>query len=944
MVTEKVIIQFRADGTRVVQRDINQIKQTSAQAATSAAKLKKELRDIVPTQTIRNLQTAAGAARRLGEVQRELVGNVRMVTTASGAAGTAAKRLGEIQRSLGAATLNAAGSQDRATQAALAGARATRTVSSSAARLKSVQAELAKTTTFTSRAMGRLRAVQRRVRGSSANLARQQRRLAMETRETGKAAQFLRRAFAGIGLLVLARGLIRSTDAFTQLTNRVRINTSSEEELIAVRKRLFAISTATNTSIEANAELFGRLTAASKDLGTTQAEVLQFTESLNKAVKISGASSIEAFNAIRQLGQGLSAGALRGEELNAVLEQLPFVARVIEQDLGKTRGELRKLAEQGKITSEVILGAFRRARKDIDEQFGQVTFTIADRFVDIKNAVIELAGAFNSSTGAGQAFSTLLVGIADSIRILKGLIEDDTIINFFKEIFKFVAQTTGTGIGFGGLIDTDALSELSDEQAIEFADRFRQGIIQRLTKQGIVLPPSVVKNFLAGASGADKELKSFLKTGKESATVSRVQAAALERQAKAFEDVRGQLTEEGKLLQLTNKERSIQNEITKVQNALKKEGIEFGKEGAPGSLLELEFIIRKNAEIAQTQAVLEQILAPERERAELIRIVNELEDKGLITKKQVRKALEEEKSATDQLIDSLKEERTLIAGTSRERAIAAVRLQATNALIEEGIDIKSAEGRQFIALAESERLQNEILTEKQRILDMLNPTEEERAETLRLINEITAEQNLSAEQRNELLKKTGLEAKEAGGFAAGFAAQFLAIDTSAKGLGESLGGALVRGIDKGSSALAEFLVTGAKNTDQLKEAVSQLLRDLAKEVIQLIIKLLIVAAIKKALGGDPFSAGITGAQAGGFVQAGEARIVGEQGPEPFVPTQSGRVLPNQALQPQEPPRITVVNVSDPDEISAFLNSDEGGDIILNQLGARNKQARDTLGV
>ena len=112
----------------------------------------------------------------------------------------------------------------------------------------------------------------------------------------------------------------------------------------------------------------------------------------------------------------------------------------------------------------------------------------------------------------------------------------------------------------------------------------------------------------------------------------------------------------------------------------------------------------------------------------------------------------------------------------------------------------------------------------------------------------------------------------------------------------------------------------------------------------MIIKLLIVAAIKAALGGEPFSAaGASGLQAGGFVQAGQERVVGEQGPEPFVPTSSGRVLPNAALQPAEPPRITIVNSSDPDEISSFLNSDEGGDVIMNQLGKRNKEARDVLG-
>jgi tape measure domain-containing protein len=912
VVTEKVIIEFRADGTRVLKRDLNQIKQESTQAAGSARKLKNDLKNLVPSSAVTNLRSAAGAVKRLGEVQRGLSQ--------------------DLQRT--------AASQGRQVQSALAGARATRNVSSSVARLKSVQKELTASTRTSTSAFTRLRATLRRFASSARRAATSQRRLARETRESSKAVSFLKRAFAGLGLLVVARGLIRLADGFTVLTNKLRVVTSSQEELASVQKELFEISQRTRGSVEANAALFSRLALASKDLGISQEEVLQITESLNQAVKISGATASEASAGLLQLAQGIASGTLRGDELRSVLEQLPAVADVISSSLGITRGELRKLGEDGKITAAIIFKAFREARGELEDRFAKTVPTIAEGFVDIRNAALELVGAFNASSGAGKVFSDVLADIADSIRSIARVVKEERLGEVVKQFFAdfFGAVTGAQPRDLGGF---ESFAEASAER---FARRFNESVVKRIEAQrGITIPRGIAKDFIAGIGGAKEALDEFLRTGEKVTTgPNRVLEGQLKRQKVAFEGVRDALREESELLQLSSKERAIQNEITKVQNALKKEGIDFGQEGAPGSLLELEFLIRQNEEFERRSAILEQILAPELERAELTRIVNDLEREGLITKAAAAAALDKERSATEELTASLKEEAGLIGLTSRERAVAEARIAAVNALTEDSIDLNSDKARTFITLTEEEARNNAILAEKAMILALLNPSESDRAETLRLINELVAEQNLNEDQRAELIKKTGGELEEATGFGKGFADAFLAIDTSAQGLGASLGQALVGSIDKASGALAEFLVTGARDTDALKEAVSNLLRDLAKEVIQLIIKLLIVAAIKKALGAPAF--GAPGAQAGGFVQAGQARIVGEQGPEPFVPTQSGRVLPNQALQPAAAPNITVVNVSDPEEIAAFLNSDEGGDIILNQLGSRNKQARDTLGV
>lgn len=310
-----------------------------------------------------------------------------------------------------------------------------------------------------------------------------------------------------------------------------------------------------------------------------------------------------------------------------------------------------------------------------------------------------------------------------------------------------------------------------------------------------------------------------------------------------------------------------------------------------------------------------------------------------------------EKRAIDQLIDSLRQENELLMEQAVTRAVLESRYEALEQLTKDSIDQKSDEGQRLLALVEQETRQNLLLQEKQRLLELLGPTEEQRKLTQEALNEILKDGNLTLEERQRLLALVNKETLDSNDALAGFADAFLKIDTSARGLGNSIGNLLVGSINKASNALSTFLIEGAQDTDKLKEAVSQLLKDLAQQIVATIIQLLIVAALKKALGGDAFSApvgaggGVPGLQAGGFVEAGRPVIVGERGPEPFVPTASGRVLPNSTLpQEQQPPQVTVINVQDPDEIAAFLNSEEGGDVILNTLSRRRKQAQETLGI
>lgn len=228
----------------------------------------------------------------------------------------------------------------------------------------------------------------------------------------------LNRAFtiAGIGLAV--RQVVSYADAYVNLQNRIRTVVSSEQELIGVTADLLDVANRTRSSLEATTTVYTRLAVSAKQLGIDQAEVLGITESLNQAVILSGASAEEARAGLIQLSQGFASGALRGDELRSVLEQLPFVADVIAKSLGVTRGELRKLGEDGRITAGVIAGAFRESREEIAERFAKTVPTVGQAFTILRNQVLQYVGSVSQATGASNGLATAIVVLANNLETL----------------------------------------------------------------------------------------------------------------------------------------------------------------------------------------------------------------------------------------------------------------------------------------------------------------------------------------------------------------------------------------------------------------------------------------------------------------------------------------------------------------------------------------------
>ncbi|MEE1914993.1 tape measure protein [Pseudomonas asiatica] len=148
---------------------------------------------------------------------------------------------------------------------------------------------------------------------------------------------------------VSVKQLYDAVEAYSTLTNRLKLVTNGSAELAAAQKAIFSTAQEARQPLSATAELYQRIATNQKELGLTGEGVAGVVRTISKTLAISGASAASADAALVQLGQAFASGTLRGEELNSVLEQAPALSQAIAAGMGKTVGELRALgADQGR--------------------------------------------------------------------------------------------------------------------------------------------------------------------------------------------------------------------------------------------------------------------------------------------------------------------------------------------------------------------------------------------------------------------------------------------------------------------------------------------------------------------------------------------------------------------------------------------------------------------
>lgn len=222
-------------------------------------------------------------------------------------------------------------------------------------------------------------------------------------------------ALGGSLLAGVGREVAQVADEYANLSARIKIVTGDGAAFQTAFNGVFEIAKRTSSSLEETANLFTRIAQAGKTLGVSQQQALALTETINQAVQLSGASADSSKAAIIQLVQGLQSGVLRGEEFNSVMEQSPRLAQALADGLGTTTGELRKLAGQGALTTDVVIKALQGQSAALQREFAQLPPTVGRAIQNLSTEWTRYIGEADKANGTSATAAKAISLLANNL-------------------------------------------------------------------------------------------------------------------------------------------------------------------------------------------------------------------------------------------------------------------------------------------------------------------------------------------------------------------------------------------------------------------------------------------------------------------------------------------------------------------------------------------------
>lgn len=207
-------------------------------------------------------------------------------------------------------------------------------------------------------------------------------------------------------------------DAWTELNNKVANSVRTGETQAEVMQRIFDVSQATQSSLNGTATLYARLERGTRTYNTSAEDLTRLTTIINQGFAVSGATAQEAENAIIQLSQGIASGVLRGEEFNSVSEQGSRLMVALADSMGVSIGQLRAMAAQGQLTTDVVVKGLLSQGDAIGKEFANTTVSIAKGLQVAGNNITKFFGENSTVKSFAAGFRDSVITISENLETL----------------------------------------------------------------------------------------------------------------------------------------------------------------------------------------------------------------------------------------------------------------------------------------------------------------------------------------------------------------------------------------------------------------------------------------------------------------------------------------------------------------------------------------------
>lgn len=636
-------------------------------------------------------------------------------------------------------------------------------------------------------------------------------------------------AIAGIGFGI--RELVSLTDTYIKLENRIRLVTKSQSDLEFVMSRLFSVAQKTRQSFDSTVTLFTRMASSTSALGISQARLLSVVESVNKAVAISGATSIEAKNALIQFSQGLASGRLGGEELRSVLEQLPAIADVIARKLNVTRGELRGLAAQGKLTPRVIIDAFEEAEGYLSDEFAKTVPTLGQSFQILQDQLLKFIGEVNRSSGAGETLAKSIIFLANNMDTLLDIVVTLSIAWALRFVPALIASTTAALSGVGAFFSLAVgVTSLAQAQALAAAATVgwagALGVLKlaMLSLPLLALAYGITRLITGSGEVLDATNRYNQALGEFSGIVNKIVTSSGERRTKLIEDSQA-------IIKQQIKELESLSDLTDAYAEAGKNGL-FGALGVG--------VLEGAGRLGIGQAPSDVMAKADKLREIIKKMKGDLNEAINPTKPSGTggggSGAAEKLDTFAATVKKLQDENIALGLSKSQRELANKELELEFRLRRSLTPEQRTQYQQLLA-------ENQLLKDKADILDSLRQPQEDLVRGTAALNALMKEGKISTEEYSTKLRGLTISALAAGrDMASGIQRGLLQIQEEFGNVADLASKTLVDSFRKAEDAMVEFARNGKFS---FKDLVNSILEDLTR----LAIRQNVTAPIANLLGG-----------------------------------------------------------------------------------------------
>ena len=240
-----------------------------------------------------------------------------------------------------------------------------------------------------------------RASGQVDNFNRKQQQAQNEAKGVANAWGSVKKYIGSALAAISVQKIIDLADTMTTTRARIDLMNDGLQTTDELQSMIMASANRSRAAYQTTADAVSKMGIMAKDAFGSNAELIQFTELINKQFTIAGTSAAGVDAAMLQLTQAMSSGVLRGEELNSIFEQAPTIIQTIADYLGVPIGQIRAMAAEGQITSTIVKNAMLSSADEINAKFNAMPMTFAQVWTLAKNIALEAFGPVIQAIGAG---------------------------------------------------------------------------------------------------------------------------------------------------------------------------------------------------------------------------------------------------------------------------------------------------------------------------------------------------------------------------------------------------------------------------------------------------------------------------------------------------------------------------------------------------------------